>query len=170
MTLKELLGQIEQKSTALNALLAKDPAGLSVEDAGQIKSLDGEVERLSADAASLRSIEEVRQKASARMALATTAVNPFPGEHENTTLAKADDAGIERVFAVPHRGRVKHFKARKGYGGAPDMSAEEGAARFGYWLTGLLFHRQKSIQWCKDHGVKVLFEGVNERGGLALTG
>jgi HK97 family phage major capsid protein len=162
MKLKELLEQIEQKQTALKALLDKDPEGLTVEDAAQIKALDGELETLSGQAKSLNEVETARQKAAAREALLAQPVSRLPQPAGTAQLADAKDADVQAVFAVPARGRAKNFQPRNG------KSAEEQACRFGNWFAGYVMGKSSCRQWCEQHGVKTLFEGVNERGGYTV--
>ncbi len=165
MTLKELLVEIEQKDTALKALLDKDPEGLSLEDAAELKSLDGELERLTADATALRSVEELRQRAQARTALAKTAANPFPHASGTAILEKAGDEGVTRVFATPRTlSKARNFKDRDG------KSAEEWAYRAGMWIFAELKGSPRAQQYCKEHGIgtKAHAEDIQSAGGALV--
>lgn len=165
MLLKDLLTQIEEKTTAFNALLDKDPAGLSLDDASQMKTLDGDIERLNADATQIRSVEALRQKQAARVALAVQPVNPLPvSSLEPTALAEKERQEVRRVFATPHLSKAKWFKERDG------KSAEEWAYRTGMWLLAECKGWDTAKRYCKEHGIgtKAHVEDVQAQGGLAF--
>lgn len=162
MILKELLEQIERKNASLQALLEKDPESLSVEDAKGIQTLDGEIEKLSADAKSLNEVEQARQKAQAREALLRQPIATLPQPVGIVPMVEAKDTGVQAVFAVPSRSRAKNFRSYNG------RSAEEQAYRFGQWFMATCRANVKSRNWCLEHGVKTIQESVNESGGFLV--
>jgi HK97 family phage major capsid protein len=162
MKLKELLEQFEQKQKDQKALLDKGE-GLSAAEISTVKALDGELDVLEGQIKELRSFEDLQAKATRRQDWLTQPINPLPlpaGPPESK------DGSPIPVYARLGRGRAKHFKKDEQSG----KSGEEMAYRFGMWALACASAKPNAhaMNWCQEHGVKVMYEGWNESGGALV--
>lgn len=176
-----LIAQCETKNGELQGLLSQSEA-LTAEQDAQATELEGELAALeiqiNAESEKSGRLQKVQQRADwlnrpvnalAPVApmVAATSLPAIPGQPMQA-------APRTSVPAMPARmgGKASVFSPYYHEGLGREVSAAEGAYRFGMWAMASLFGSPKAIRFCQEQGLNIraaATEGINTAGGVLVV-
>ncbi len=187
--LKALYESQQAKLKELDELLALESH--TPEQKTRLKAINDELKDLDTKIAEVEELVEMETASASRKErytkVATAFVHPGSGGGGDKP---SGTPGASTKFFMPVKSRpaaheIKNFVTRElvdASGDVKEFSAAEQAERFGMWAIANLSppgQGQRARKYCEDRGIgfeylpaeyKVAYEGVNERGGLALKG
>lgn len=163
-TLTEIAEAIKARSVQFNTIATK--SATTQDELAEMAKLDDEMEKLTAKAAELKTIEDAKARNAARVKAFSTPANPVPFS------GKTADEGEKKSYVPAYTSiaSLKHINF------GTRQQNEEAAYRFFkfFCATGLKPDSQlraSSLKFCEENGIptiKALNEGTNEQGGAVV--
>ncbi len=174
---KELYEMQSVKQKELDALLILP--SLSGDQKEQLRGLNGELKTLDADIAQAEERAEMEAASASRKERMQKTVAALPYGGDGRGHEQMQSPALYRALRTSSVKNFENQEVMLADGSVKDMSATEQAERFGMWFIAKFSGPDKGERaklYCREQKIgheflaphlKVAYEGVNERGGLA---